>query len=245
MSNSPKRSRNRSRGLLPFTDSGNATRLAKLHGNGIRYVANWNKWLTWDRHRWVLDHSNVNVMELAKDVSPDLLRKASELKKDRRKSAVGWALLSGNRAKIAAMVELARGVDEIAINHHQLDQDPYLFGVANGVVDLRTGELRDGRPGDLMMMGSSVAFDAEAKAPRWHQAMKEWFPDKETRRYVKRLAGAALIGEQRDHLLVIHYGDGGNGKGTLVRAIAYTMGDYFVTPHKSAWRPPLPPAPRR
>jgi putative DNA primase/helicase len=222
------------RGRIPPTDSGNATRLAKLHGDRIRYVAKWNKWLTWEGHRWVLDHSNVNVMELAKDVSPDLLRKASKIKdKDGRKRAVHWALLSGNRAKIAAMVELARGVDEIAINHQQLDQDPYLFGVANGVVDLRTGELRDGQPGDLMMMGSSVAFDAEAKAPRWRQAMKEWFPDEETRLYVKRLAGAALIGEQRDHLLVIHYGDGGNGKGTLVRAIAHTMGDYFVTPHKA------------
>ena len=229
----PRKSSGKRRGQIPFTDSGNAKRLVKLHGDRIRYVANWNKWLTWDGHRWVLDHSNVNVMELAKDVSPELLRKASKLKKDRRKSAVRWALQSGNRAKIAAMVELARGVDEIAINHQQLDRDPYLFGVLNGVVDLRTGELRDGEPGDLMMMASSVPFDAEARAPRWLQAMTEWFPDKETRRYVQRLAGAALIGEQRDHLLVIHYGDGGNGKGTLVRAIAYTMGDYFVTPHKA------------
>jgi putative DNA primase/helicase len=45
--------------------------------------------------------------------------------------------------------------------------------------------------------------------------------------------GAALIGEQIDHVLVIHYGDGGNGKGTFVRGISNVFGDYFVTPHKS------------
>jgi putative DNA primase/helicase len=227
---SPKRLR-RSR---PSTDSGNAALFVKLHGDEIRYVRNWNKWLVWGGQHWRLDHNKVYVMGLAKDVSPELLRQANEMNNnDARQAHARWAASSGNRAKISAMVELARDLDDIAISHDELDQNPYLFGVKNGVIDLRTGELRDGDPADLMMMASPVTFDPKAKAHRWRRAMKEWFPDVETRDYVQRLAGAALIGEQRDHVLVIHYGDGGNGKGTFVRAVAHVLGEYFVIPHMS------------
>jgi putative DNA primase/helicase len=227
---SPKQRRR----FRPSTDSGNAALFAKLHGDEIRYVRNWNKWLVWGGQHWRLDHNNVYVTGLAKDVSPQLLREANAMNSDEdRQARARWAKASGNRAKISAMVDLVRDLDDIAISHDELDRNSYLFGVKNGVIDLRTGELRDGDPADLMMMASPVTFDPKAKARRWRRAMKEWFPDVETRDYVQRLAGAALIGEQRDHILVIHYGDGGNGKGTFVRAIAHVLGEYFVTPHMS------------
>jgi putative DNA primase/helicase len=218
----------------PSTDSGNAELFAKLHGDEIRYVRNWNTWLVWGGQQWCLDHNNVYVTERAKDVSGELLREANEMSSDdSREARAGWAKASGNVARIEAMVKLTRGLGDIPIDHFQLDQYPYLFGVRNGVVDLRTGEVRPGDPADLMFRASPVIHDAKADAPRWHKAMEEWFPDSETRDYVQRLAGAALVGEQRDHVLVIHYGDGGNGKGTFVRALNHIFGDYFVTPHKS------------
>jgi putative DNA primase/helicase len=216
------------------TDIGNAALFEKLHGDTIRYVRTWGKWLVWGDHHWILDHNEVFVTERAKDVSRHLFEQAARIKNPgKRKEIYGRAVQSGSSGKISAMVKLARGLPGIAIDHTQLDRHPWLFAVSNGVVDLRTGDLRNGDPEDLITKSSPVVFNAKAKSPRWGNAMRQWFPDKETRKYVQRLAGAALIGEQLDHLLVIHYGDGGNGKGTFVRAIANVLGSYFVTPHKS------------
>jgi putative DNA primase/helicase len=99
-------------------------------------------------------------------------------------------------------------------------------------VDLRTGEHRQGDPANLMHRQANTRYDGNAECPLWEQSMAEWFPDVETRRYVQRLAGSALVGKQKDHRFIIHYG-GGNSKGTFVRAIAHVMGDYFITPDKS------------
>jgi putative DNA primase/helicase len=94
-----------------------------------------------------------------------------------------------------------------------------LLGVANGVYDLERDTFRKANPDDLMMMSTSVPWDPAAEAPRWEQCLSEWFPDPETRAYVQRLAGEALVGAQREHQFVIHYGPGANGKGTFVRAV--------------------------
>src|SRR5690554_668879 len=128
------------------------------------------------------------------------------------------------------MIELARGIDGIPLDHEQLDTDPWLLGVQNGVVDLRTGEFRQARPDDLMTLQCPVEWDATAECPRWEAALAEWFPNPDTRAYVHRLVGQALVGLQRDHLFVIHYGTGGNGKGTFIRALQHVLGPYAVTP---------------
>jgi putative DNA primase/helicase len=131
------------------------------------------------------------------------------------------------------MVNLARGIPGIPLDHELLDVNPYLLGVLNGVVDLHTGILRPADPADLMTMQAPIQWDAKARAPRWERAMQEWFPNPELRAYTQRVAGSVLMGAQRDHTIVIHYGSGGNGKGTFIRAVEYALGPYAVVLHLS------------
>jgi putative DNA primase/helicase len=85
-----------------------------------------------------------------------------------------------------------------------------------------------------MTMQAPVAYDPDAEAPRWNQALEEWFPDESVRRYVQRLSGHGLSGDpQGDHIFVVHYGDGRNGKGTFMRSHKHVLGDYYITPDKS------------
>src|SRR5215471_17299160 len=39
-------------GNIQFTDSTNARRLFREHGESIRYMAAWKKWLVWNGSRW-------------------------------------------------------------------------------------------------------------------------------------------------------------------------------------------------
>ena len=46
------------------------------------------------------------------------------------------------------------------------------------------------------------------------------------RAYLARLTGLALEGRVTDHILPVHYGEGGNGKTTYLEACAWALGDY-------------------
>ena len=202
----------------------------------MRFVPPWKKWVTWSATTglWTLDYGDVHVRELAKDVGRDIKREAAdESDKKKAREMFAWGLASLGARQIGAMVNLARGIDGVPLDHERLDADGWLMGVENGVIDLRTGRLRDADPADLITLQCPVKWVEGSTAPRWQQALEEWFPDPEVRSYVQRLAGAGLVGGQQDHVFVIHYGLGGNGKGTFTRALQNVLGPYAVEIHLS------------
>jgi putative DNA primase/helicase len=219
---------------LGFTDVDNSVRFAAFHGDRVRYVAVWKKWLTWEGHAWGIDDDNVRVFELAKDLSRNLyLQAADERDSDKAAKIAAWAKQSSSLQRISAMVKLARGIEGITIPHTDLDPDPWLFGVRNGVVELRIDHHRPGQPEDLVFRQAGTGYDRTTGCPTWERCMAQWFPDERTRRYLQCLAGSALVGEQKDHNFVVHFGGGGNGKSTFFRALANVFGDYYITPDKS------------
>ena len=221
---------------ITLTDTGNATRFIRLDGDRLHYLPTWGRWLVWtpDAGRWVLDHRDVQVRQLAKAVGHQLKQDAATMADgDAAKRTFAWALKSLNAHGISGLVDLARGIEGIALDHELLDRDAWVLAVPNGVIELRTGQLRPADPADLITMQCPILYAADAIAPRWEQAVTEWFPNPEVRAYVQRVAGAALVGEQRDHVFVIHYGDGGNGKGTFTRTLQRVLGPYAVEIHLS------------
>jgi putative DNA primase/helicase len=121
----------------------------------------------------------------------------------------------------------------VLLDHELLDADPWALGIENGWINLKDGTFNQPDPGKLMTMQAPVTFVPEATAPRWEQGLAEWLPDPEVRSYFQRLVGEAVVGTVRDHLLVLIYGGGGNGKGTAIGTLAKTLGRYFVVPDKS------------
>jgi putative DNA primase/helicase len=125
------------------------------------------------------------------------------------------------------MLALAQNILPISDAGDAWDLDPWLLGVPNGVVDLKTGTLRAGRPEDRITMRARVAFDPDALCPLYDKAVSEIFEDRmELIDYFDRYAGYSLTGDCREESLWIGWGPGGNGKGVLMNTIAYVFGDY-------------------
>jgi len=51
------------KGNVQFTDATNAERLLREHGNYIRYMAAWKKWLVWNGTYWETDESGAMIHE--------------------------------------------------------------------------------------------------------------------------------------------------------------------------------------
>ena len=144
-----------------LTDVGNARRFVREHVDQIRYVGSWGRWLCWDGQRWALDKTG-HVDHLAKEMVGRMLSEyASRLASGDESASDGvkWALKSHDAARVRAVVQLARSAPELAIEHGQLDANPWVLNVDNGTIDLRTGKLQRHRPDDLITKLAPVSYD--------------------------------------------------------------------------------------
>lgn len=96
----------------------------------------------------------------------------------------------------------------VSILAADLDSHPELINTVSGVVDLRNGEIKPHDPALLLTRITAYGVDLEAPHPRWDTFLKETFDgDDELINYMQRLAGLALSGFVREHVLPFLHGN--------------------------------------
>jgi putative DNA primase/helicase len=198
-----------------FSDSALALRFVDRHAGDLRYVAAWNKWLQWTGTYWRFDDT-----KLAFDLAWRICREAAaECNKARTASAIASA------KTVAAAERLALADRRIAATVDQWDSDVWLLNTPGGVVDLRSGNLRQHDPLDYMTKITGVE-------PRWGCPLFLAFIDRiaggdtDLVAYLRRLFGYGLTGVTTEHALFFGYGTGANGKSVLLSTAAGILADY-------------------
>lgn len=152
---------------------------------------------------------------------------------------------SGNVGKVNAMQALAEPMRRAAAD--DLDRDPFLFNTPGGTLALirpeaaiegyTAGEalpiamIATERPhdrADLITHMAGVSFDPEATCPRFAAFLELIMPDQAMRAYLQRLFGYCLTGDVSEQVYFLFWGEGSNGKSTLIRIIRAVMGSYAV-----------------
>lgn len=117
-----------------------------------------------------------------------------------------------------------------AIEGNEFDKDPWLLGVKNGVVDLRSGELYPGEPSQLVSKQCSCTFsglDQCGDLSDWEKFLDEIYDgDKEKILFMQMLLGYGLTGLTTEHVFPFLLGRGRNGKSLFIATIMRVMGDY-------------------
>jgi putative DNA primase/helicase len=197
--------------LLADDENGN---LLHVHGIGWHY---------WDDTRWRRDDKGKArraVLALNRRQWGDAIRD-KELQADCRKVDTATGL--------NGVLEIASALEPFAANVDGLDADPYLLNVANGTLDLHELALQRFSPTDRITKICNGAYAPGAAPTVWNVFLDKVLPDEDVRKFVQRLAGLALLGEVREHILPIFSGSGRNGKSTLYEAVLYALGDYAGT----------------
>jgi len=204
-----------------------AWHFAKTAGDRVRYDHGRSRWLIWAGHRWQPDEDGT-IRRLWLDVLADRYRLA--LRADDRQHALAEVQTAGaTDGAVTGGLQLASNFRPIATRAGAWDPNAWLVGCENGVVDLRTGELRDGRPEDMISRSTLVNFDPAAECPRWTRFLTEVFAgDEELITWFARLAGSMLIGLSFE-LLAVWHGLGNNGKSVAIKSCRRAFGDYAVT----------------
>lgn len=203
----------------PLTDLGNAERFALDHSASLRAVRGIG-WLQWTGTRWEDGYEPMNL--IARSV-----RKLGRMGVERRDGRlVKWAAKSESAGKLTAIETLAGKLDQ-RTRADQLDADPWLLNTPTGTLDLRTGQLRVHDPLDLCTKITGCDYQAGAECPRFVQFLMEIFAgDVDVVAYMLRYLGASLTGITRDQVFQVWYGEGANGKSTLLEVMLHVLGDY-------------------
>ena len=146
-----------------LNDLGNTRRFVSLFGEDLLYVPEFKRWYTWDTPHWVEDASG-EVERRAKEVVPTIQAEARNAEGDKREGLLKHAKGSGQAQRVDAIVKLARTESEVVLPQANLDSDPMLLGVLNGVVGLRTPGSRSAWRGNRRSRNSRILCVARAFA---------------------------------------------------------------------------------
>jgi putative DNA primase/helicase len=211
-------------------DAGNAARLARLYGNRLRFVPTWG-WLAWDGARWSRDQGRPATVRAARRVALSFYNDAAgaaSLGDEKNAAALAaWAKASLGRQRIEAMVALGESEPELWAVTQDFDNDPWALNVRNGILDLRTGDLRQHDPAALMTRLCPVDYDPGATSALWDSFLKTATDgDADLATYLQRFTGYCLTGSTAEEVVALLLGAGGTGKTTFVGALLGILGDY-------------------
>jgi len=212
-------------GRRTLTDTGNGRRLVDAFGSAIRYTPGLG-WFNWDGTYWKPDVEELETRELAKRMATIIAAEVVNYEDTEKQSeVVKWAQQAKSNSRLAGSIESATSDPRIVVGVETWDADAYLFGVANGVIDLRTGNLLKGRPDLHITRRAPVAYTPGLRNVRWEQFVDfATGGDKELQEWIQKAAGYSLTGLRTHDVMFLVYGPPGSGKNTFVEALVKAMG---------------------
>lgn len=236
---------------LYANELGDGVLYATLFRDQFVFCKKTQEWYVWSGHHWKQDIMNKSLAAVEKVVecymgeyqrvskqivdtaaaSDGSEETAAKLKKMKSRQDALLKRISQLRAdkRRTACLKFAHTIDEpLAITGDEFDKKPMLFPCANGVIDLETGRLKLGRPGDYLSLASPIEFKGiDEPAPLWTKSLLEILNgNEELVAYIQRLFGYAMTGLIKEKVFPVLYGrTGWNGRSMIVETINHVMGD--------------------
>ena len=228
----------------PLNDIGNGERLRARYGRDLMFVPEIGR-VAWTGSHWstrvgdrewsFVSQKTAQQMLWNEAAALDAMIASGEIAGDAKRlhEYREWARESGNRARLSAM----QSVSEPHLHHHvdELDLNPFLFNVQNGTLELGTKkdplEIRKRRFSrlDRITRISPVGYDPNATCNLFRGFLDSILPDQDVQDWLQRWFGYCLTADYSEHVLAAFWGEGRNGKGTLIKLFQYLLGDYAAT----------------
>ncbi len=224
---------------------GDAWLLTQIYRDRLCYDHAAGRWFEWAGHYWMPDHvENVirkldSVIDLYASPASDWgFKKIEAVKKGSMHDADKFEEKEKNYLKKIGQLQKKRWKDDVlklaaageqslGISGEKWDMDPWLLGCANGVLELKTGLFRPGKPSDYIKSACPTEWKGiDEPCPVWEKFLIEIFNgDIAIFDFVKRLLGYCLSGVTIDHIIPVFWGSRGrNGKGTFFNLLCYVLG---------------------
>lgn len=214
---------------FPFTELGNAEVFATQHKGTVRYFDREHTWYV--KRGAIYRPDNAAVERLVRETVRSRKAEAERISnKTAKREALRFVKGSESAARLGATERLARAEPGIPVSADEMDQDPWLFAVDNGVLHLRTQRLVDVPSAAVITRQAAVRYDPTATCPVWEGTVRAVFGgNEELADFFQRCIGYSMTGDQDEQKIFIAHGYGANGKSTLLNTVRRLCGDYGAT----------------
>lgn len=219
-----------------------------LFGAHVRYCTDRECWYIYTDGRWQRDNDDqvfrsVSAVvdeygDLLNSVKPTADTDEARAAAKARRTEIERRIRALRRppARKAALEFAWKGHPDVACRASAFDADPYLLGVCNGTLDLRTGLLLDPSPADMITKRAGARYvpweqlPTDSKSAVANFLVDIWGGDHDKIQFFQRLIGQALIGEVVNHVFPFLIGHRArNGKTVLCTVLSTIFGDYAIT----------------
>jgi putative DNA primase/helicase len=215
-----------------LADAGNAALVKAAIGDRVLFCQELDLWLhAGEDERWKRDRTDF----ISRRIEEIFTARWEELSKkpNPQDPLFRFAMKSLNLPAIRNAKSILEFQPDLNVLQEDLDSDGWLFGCANGILNLRLGELVRPRRDLLVTRYSPTRFDPAAKCEKFLEFLARVQPDPEVRAFLWRLIGCCLTGLLPEESFIFFLGVGANGKTTFARAISRMLGgDYAWSPRK-------------
>lgn len=234
---------------LKDEEYGDAALFAELFTGRCIFDHTDKAWYTYQGHYWKVDDTEI-VKHLVSGALASTYMKASAgvnlwldkiedtpENKDKikyLKELIKSLLARAHSLKMASRMRnvLSYAASFLAITSDKWDTLKWVLGTESGVIDLRTGTLRAGKPEDYIRTIIPTFWRGlEAECPRFERFLQEIFSDRteqerdELISFLHRALGYGIAGLASIHMFLMLYGDEGrNGKTLLMTVIKKVLG---------------------
>lgn len=134
-------------------------------------------------------------------------------------------------AKCKAVLDTLTSLPGFSASLADFDKGQDVINLENGTYNLTTHQLEDHCASDLLLKLAGTSYFPQLPVDPhqekvWRDFLTSTLVNEEVRDFVQELAGLALLGYQREHIVVFLTGTGANGKGTFYKALLNALGDY-------------------
>jgi len=195
------------------TDEADTRRLVARDGHRLRYCSELKRWYVWDGVIWRPDRTlavEAIAREAARAHTVEVAASGADVKRINR------ALAMEGRGHVIASLNGAASDHTIAALPEELDTDPDILATTNGWIDLRTGARLEPTPEKFITQIAPTGYDPAATCPRWERFIAEIACDRyDIVEFLRVWVGYCLTGHTKEQCMVVAYGRGANGKGTM------------------------------
>lgn len=235
-------------GSYPYSDTGNAMKFYDYFGDLFKYNVTDKIFMYWTGKTWIRDMTGIirkyankliDIMKEEDNAMADKIEvlsaqgrvdEAKRMMKILDASQKNTARVS-NKAGKDAMLSEFQTLKDIPVKNNVFDRYDYLLNTESGIVDLRTGLISSFDRTKLLSKNTHTKVSFE-RSEVWEKFVWSIFDNgniAETQEIIDSLqtcVGYSLTGTTREQCLFLLYGDGSNGKSTLVETISNVIGDY-------------------
>lgn len=223
-------------GQLARTELGMASAFVDFQSHSLKWVHEARAWANWDGKRWELDPTQKYVHTALRNFLDTAMVASLKLEDLDKKAALQKLLVNlQSRRAMDNIIALSTREQKMIAHIGEFDTNPDLLQVANGVIDLETGQFRAAHPDDRLLQYANVEYVANATCPRWTEfvsviAGRPGIDDQARSDKVavlQEIFGLCLTGRTDPQKFFNFVGGGANGKSTFLGAVTSILGTYW------------------